>query len=181
MACQWDPSNFKTLGMSEISGYPRLMPLRYENWIPRFTRNDGVRVKDHMDNFWAFFQLHPISDDAEYLEMKLFSATLHDNARKWYDDLPDSSITSMIQIEETFLEKWGIKLEYIHMLIKIFEYMKQTMNETDKEFHTRFENLLLKILISHHPEDRYLIYLYTNALLVHLGFLLSKKGPRTIQ
>jgi hypothetical protein len=109
MACQWDSGNFKPLDMSEISGYPRQMPSRYENWLPRFTGNDGVRDEDHMDNFWAFFQLHPISDDVEYLAMKLFFATLHGNARKWYDDLLDASITSMDQLEETFLEKWVIK------------------------------------------------------------------------
>jgi hypothetical protein len=90
MASQWDPSNFKPLDMSEILGYPRQMPLRYEKWLPRFTGNDVVRAEDHMNNFWAFFQLHPISDDVEDLAMKLFSATLHGNARKWYDGLPDA-------------------------------------------------------------------------------------------
>jgi hypothetical protein len=44
-----------------------------------------------------------------------------------------------------------------------------------------FENFLQQIPRSHHPKDKYLVYLYTNALLVQLGFLLSKKGPRTIQ
>jgi hypothetical protein len=108
--------------------------------------------------------------------MKLFYTTLHGNATKWYDDLPNASITSMDQLEKTFLEKWGIKLEHIHMLIKILEYMKQSKNKTVKEFHTRFDNLLQQIPRSHCPEDRYLDYLYTNALLVNLGFLLSKKG-----
>jgi hypothetical protein len=42
--------------------------------------------------------------------MNLFFDTLHGNARKWYDDLPDASITSMDQLEKEFLEKWGIKL-----------------------------------------------------------------------
>jgi len=51
-----------------------------------------------MDNFWAFFQIHPISDDAEYLAMKLFSATLHGNASKWYDNIHVASITSMDQL-----------------------------------------------------------------------------------
>jgi hypothetical protein len=91
-----------------------------------------------MDDFWAFFQLHPISDDVEYLAMKLFSVTLHGNARKRYDDLHDDIITSMDQLEEIFLEIWGIKLEDIHILIKILEYMKQTKNDIVKEFHTRF-------------------------------------------
>jgi hypothetical protein len=118
MASQWDPDTFKPLDMSGILVYLRQMPTRYENRLPRFTGNDGVRVKDRMDNFCALFQIHPISDDAEDLEMKLFSATLHGNARKWYDDLPDASITSMNQLEETFLEKWGTKLEYIHMMVK---------------------------------------------------------------
>jgi hypothetical protein len=66
------------------------------------------------------------------------------------------------------------------MLIKRLEYVKQTKNESIREFHDRFENLLWKIPRSHCPKDKYLSYLYTNALLVHLGFLLSKRGPKTL-
>jgi hypothetical protein len=133
-----------------------------------------------MDDFWAFFQLHPISDDVEDLEMKLLSATLHGNDREWYDDLPHASIASMEQLEETFLKRWGIKLEDIQMILKRLEYIKQNKNETVREFQDRFEILLWKIPRSHHLEDKYIAYLYTNALLVHLGFLLSKNGPKTI-
>jgi hypothetical protein len=67
------------------------------------------------------------------------------------------------------------------MLIEGLEYIKQIQKETVKEFHTRFEKLLHQIPRSHHTEGKYLTYLYTNALLVHLGFLLSRKGPRSIQ
>ena len=130
MASQWDLGNFKPLDMSEIPCYPQLMPPRYENWLPRFIGNDGVRVEGHMNNFRAFFQLHPISDDAEDLAMKLFSATLHGNARKWYDNLHVASITSMGQLEETFLRNWGMKLEDIQTLLKRLEYVKQIENET---------------------------------------------------
>jgi hypothetical protein len=66
------------------------------------------------------------------------------------------------------------------MLLKRPEYIKQTKNETIREFQDRFENFLWKIPRSHHPKDKYLAYLYTNALLVNLGFLLSKKGPKTL-
>jgi hypothetical protein len=82
MTSQWDPGNFKPLDMSKISGYPRQMPLKYEKWLPKFTGSVGERVDYHMGDFWAFFQFHPISDDVEDLEMKLFYATLHGNARK---------------------------------------------------------------------------------------------------
>jgi hypothetical protein len=129
MASQWDPGNFKPLDVNKILGYPRQMPPRYEKWLPRFTSNDGVIAEDHMDNLWAFFQLHPISDDVEDLAMKLLSSTLHGNARKWYDGLLDDNITFMDQLEETFIKIWNIKIEYIHMLIKIIEHMKQTHND----------------------------------------------------
>jgi hypothetical protein len=106
------------------------MPPKYEKWLPRFTGSDGERPDYHMSNFWAFFQLHPISDDAEDLVMKLFSATLHGNARRWYDNLPAASITSMDQLEETFLMSWGMKLEDIQLLLKGLEYIRQTTDET---------------------------------------------------
>jgi hypothetical protein len=131
-----------------------------------------------MSNFWAFFQLHPINDDAEDLVMKLFSATLHGNARRWYDNLPAASITSMDQLEETFLISWGMKLEDIHLLLKGLEYIRQT--ETVRAFGVMFQMLLYQIPKIHCPKDKYLVYLYTNALLGHLSFLLNKKGPKTL-
>jgi hypothetical protein len=41
------------------------MPPKYEKWLPKFTGTDATSAEEHMSNFWAFFQLHPISDDAE--------------------------------------------------------------------------------------------------------------------
>jgi hypothetical protein len=180
MTSQWDPGNFKPLDMSSIPGYPRQMPPKYKKWLPRFTGSDGETSDYHMVDFWAFFQLHPISDDAEDLAMKLFSATLHGNARRWYDNLPIDNITSMHQLEEIFLKKWGMKLKDIQRLLKRIEYVKKTENEAVRDFEVRFEGLLYQIPRSHHLGDKYLVYLYTNALLVHLGFLLNKKGPKTI-
>jgi hypothetical protein len=181
MTSQWDPRNYKPLDMSKIPGYPRQMPPKYEKWLPRFTGSDGERPDYHMSNFWAFFQLHPISDDVEDLVMKLFSATLHGNARRWYDNLPAASITSMDQLEETFLMSWGMKLEDIQLLLKGLEYIRQTEDETVRAFDVRFQMLLLQIPRSHCPEDKYLMYLYTNAFLGHLSFLLNKKHPKTLE
>jgi hypothetical protein len=141
MASQWDPRNFKPLNMSKISGYPRKMPLRYEKWLPRFTGSDEENVEDHMCDFWAFFQLHPISDDVEDLAMKLFSATLHENARRWYDALPDASITSMDQLEEVFLKRWNIK-EDPRVLLNKLNHIEKNENETVREFHTKFQKIL---------------------------------------
>jgi hypothetical protein len=180
MTSQWDPGNYKPLDMSKIPGYPRQMPPIEERWLPRFTGSDGERADFHMNDFYSYFGLHPVDDDAEDVVMKLFPTTLHGNAKKWYDNLPDASITTMEQLEETFLEKWGIQLEDISVLLKRFEHIKQTENETLRDFQSRFEGTLCQIPRSHRPEDEYIVHLYTHALLVHLGFPLSKRGPRTL-
>jgi hypothetical protein len=61
------------------------MPPKYEKWLPKFLGNDVTTAEEHMSNFWAFFQLNPVSDDIEDLVMKLFSTTLTDVARRWYE------------------------------------------------------------------------------------------------
>jgi hypothetical protein len=180
MASQWDPGNFKPLDMSEILGYPRQMPPRYEKWLPKFTGSDEDNVEDHMSDFWAFFQLHPISDDVEYLAMKLFSATLHGNARKWYDSLPDANITSMDQLEEVFLKRWNIK-ENPSILLDRLNYIKKNENETVREFHTRFQKLSQQLPRTYRPGPQFLLFLYIRAFSRQSGFLLDKKGPRSIQ
>jgi len=124
--------------------------------------------------------LHPINDDVEYLEMKLFFVPLHESARKSYENLPHASITTMEQLEETFLKIWVIQLEEIPVLLKKIEHIKQIENEIVRQLLDRFEEILYQIPGSHHPEDRYIINLYTNALLLHLWFLLNKRVPKML-
>jgi hypothetical protein len=109
MTSQWDPGNYRPLDMSEIPGYPRKMPPRYKDFLPRFAGIDEECPKSHMRRFWKFFQHFPVSDEAEDLVMKLFSASLHGEARRWYDNLPAASITSMELFEEVFLAKWTME------------------------------------------------------------------------
>jgi hypothetical protein len=127
--------------MSAIPSYPRQMPPKYEKWLPKFTGIHAISAEEHMSNFWVFFQLHPVSDDAEDLVMKLFSATLLDASRRWYRSLPDGSIKTMDKLEEAFLKRWSIK-EDPNMLLTRLNSLWKHENETIQEFHTRFETLL---------------------------------------
>jgi hypothetical protein len=181
MTSQWDPGNYKPLDMSNISGYPQQMPFEYKKLLPRFIGGDRERADYHMRNFWDFFLSQPIADDVEDLVMKRFSASLYCNAREWYDNLPDASITTMEQFEETFLGIWGTRLEDIPVLLERLEHIKQNEDETVRDFQDRFENMLYQIPESHHPEDKYLVHLYTHVLWAHLGFPLSKRSPSTLK
>jgi hypothetical protein len=180
MTSQWDPGNYKPLDMSEIPRYPRKMPPRYEDFLPCFAGIKTECPEPHMRRFWNFFQHFPIDDEAEDLVMKLFSASLHGGARRWFNNLPAASINSMDRFEEVFLAKWSMKIEDIQPLMKELEGIRQTESETVKTFGSRFQRLLYQIPQSHRPEEKYLAHLYTNGLQGHLSFLLSKKNPKTL-
>jgi hypothetical protein len=180
MTSQWDPGSYKPLDMSKIPGYPRQMPPISKRWFPKFTGGNGEVAEFHMRDFYSYFALNRVDDDAEDVVMKLFSKTLHGDAKKWYDNLPDAGITSMDQFEEVFLEEWGIHSEDIPLLIKNFEDIKQRENETLFDFQSRFEGTLCRIPKSHYPEMKYVVHRYTHAILPYLGVSLRKRAPRTL-
>ena len=101
----------------------------FDQWLPKFTGIDATSAEEHMSNFWEFFQLHPISDDAKDLVMKLFSATLYDAARRWYLSLPDGSIKTMDRLEQIFLRRWSIK-EDPNMLLTRLNSLAKHENES---------------------------------------------------
>jgi hypothetical protein len=133
-----------------------------------------------MNDFYSYFMLNPVANEAEDVVMKLFSHTLHGDAKKWYDKLPNAGITSMDQFEEVFLEEWGIKPEDIPVLQNFFEDIKQAEKETLFEFQSRFEGTLRQIPATHRPGEEYVVHLYTHAILAHLGFPLSKRDPKSL-
>ena len=60
-----------------------------------------------------------------------------------------------------------------------WEY-KTNENETLWNFQSRFELTLYHIPKGHRPENKYIVHIYTHALLAHLGFPLSKRSPSTL-
>jgi hypothetical protein len=86
----------------------------------------------------------------------------------------------MEQFEEIFLAKWTMKIEVIQSLLKELEGIRQAKSKIVKVFVFRFERLLCQIPQSHHPEEKYLFYLYAKRLQGHLSFLLSKKNPKKL-
>jgi hypothetical protein len=180
MTSQWDPGSYRPLDMSKIPGYPRKMPPRYELGLPRFDGTDEDCPKSHMRRFWKFFRHFPVDDEAEDLVMKLFSASLHGEARRWYDGLPPNTIDSMERFERVFLAKWTMNVEIIQSLLKELEDVRQTESETVRDYCFRFRKSLYQIPHGCRPEDKYLVYLYTNGLQVHLSFLHDKRKPKTV-
>jgi hypothetical protein len=55
------------------------------------------------------------------LVMKIFLATLTDVTRRWYKSLPNKSIKTMDQLEETFLKRWTTKEDPNILLMRLTE------------------------------------------------------------
>jgi hypothetical protein len=72
MTSQWDPGSYKPLDMSKIPGYPRQMPPISKRWFPKFTGGNGEDAEFHMREFYSYFVLNRVDDDAEDVVMKLF-------------------------------------------------------------------------------------------------------------
>jgi hypothetical protein len=86
----------------------------------------------------------------------------------------------MDKLEEAFLKRWSIK-EDPNMLLTRLNSLWKHENESIQEFHTRFETLLQKIPLIHHPTHNLLVYIYTRDFTGQLGYLLRDKTPQTIQ
>ena len=164
MTSQWDPGSYRPLYMSEIPGYPRKKPPRYEDFLPRFAGINGECPESHMRRFWELFEYFPIDDEAKDVVMKLFFASLHGEARRWYDDLPAASIDSIEHFERVFLARWTLGMEDIQSLLEELEDIKQAESEIVRAYSARFRKTLHQFPPSHHPEDKYLVYLYTKGL-----------------
>jgi hypothetical protein len=125
---------------------------------PKFFGNDVTTVEEHLDNFWACFQTHSLNNDDEDIVMRLFSATFVEDARRWYNSLPDKSIKTWDSFHKVFIKIWGTKGDP-NMLLQLSE-MKNKENETVKEFDTRFERLLQQIPDNISPKDDLSFSLY---------------------
>jgi hypothetical protein len=180
MTSQWDPGNYKPLDMRKIPGYPRKMPPHYEEFLPCFAGIKRECPELHMMRFWDFFRRFPVDNEAEDLVMKLFSASLRGEARRWYDDLPAASIDSMEHFERVFLARWTLGMDDIQSLLEELEGIKQAESEIVRAYSNRFRDALCQFPPSRHPEDKYLVYLYTKGLQAHLSFLVNKRKPKTV-
>jgi hypothetical protein len=49
----------------------------------------------------------------------------------------------MEQLEETFLKRWGMKVGRHPNLLKRLEHIKQTEDETVRDFQDRFEDIAI--------------------------------------
>jgi hypothetical protein len=181
MALQpWVTNAYKALDMFGIQGYPHNMPDRFDKWLPKFSGNNVITIEEHLSSFYDAFEHHPIPNEHEDVVMKLFSISLEENARSWYNSLPEKSIKSWQAFHDAFMKIWVIRKDGRLMLTQFHEIKKKD-NETIREFDQRFGKLVEQIPDDLKPRDGAILLQYTNAFDGKFGFMLRDKFPKTLE
>jgi len=92
----------------DLTGYqlcPYPMDSNWRNIVPKFTANNAISAKDHIRSFNAFVQ--EIGMDWEDIRMRLFMMSLTEDARDWFNSLPNDSISLITDFHNQFKEQYG--------------------------------------------------------------------------
>ncbi len=118
------------------------MPRDYPKHLPRFNREDDNTAQIHIETFSSFSE----NINVEHLDvvMGLFVQSLDGEARKCFKSLPNASIDIWEQLENSFTQKWGEKMNHEYLLTKFNAIRKNPKEDTIefiKRFNKQFSNL----------------------------------------
>jgi len=93
-----------------------VIPQDYLKFLPRFNGEDDNTSQRRIETFCAFVK----NLNVEQLDvvMRLFVQSLNGEARKWFKSLPNASITTWEELENSFTQKWGEKRNHEYLLIE---------------------------------------------------------------
>lgn len=126
------------------------LPAHLEKWLPKFNPGNGLLAEEHINNFMLSINLNGVTE--EDVVVRLFSYTLQGAMESWYFSLPPGSINSWDAFEEQFLTKFGDDRSTSNF-INDLSNLKSESKEPIKDFNSRFNKLLNKILVGSKPNE----------------------------
>ena len=94
---------------TNIQGYPHDIPEKSIDNFPTFQGNNVLLEANH----WRKFKnmANKFATNYEDVKMRLFTLSLEDDASIWFISLPANGISTLNQLKNAFMEKWGEKME----------------------------------------------------------------------
>ncbi|KAL3694204.1 hypothetical protein R1sor_007855 [Riccia sorocarpa] len=142
-----------------------IMDLRLRVTYPIFK---GKRHEDPDLHIASFEQTMNINGENSVHKVRLFPATLKQNAFAWYSQLDHQTQSDWDDVKNEFLEQFRVAQKDPDIMYQI-QNMKQQEKETIKEFLTRFRLMIRKLEVP--PTDAQKITWLRNA--VHQRFITS--------
>jgi hypothetical protein len=111
--------------------------------------------------------------------MRLFFASLTGNVRKWSTKLPRKILTTCEDLEQVFLQRWGVMEDMASLYSQYLNICKQN-HETVREFNDRFNTLLSRIDSDFLPEST-ILRQYLNSFKGNFQFILRNRFPTNLK
>src|SRR3984885_9792290 len=153
------------------------LPDAPEKWIPKFNPDDGNQAEEHINNFMLSVNLKGVTQ--EDVVVRLFPYTLQGSAGSWYFSLPSGSITSWNIFQDQFLTKYDDDRSLV-TLINDLSNLRIESREPIKQFNSRFNKLLNKILTNDKPSEQIRSEWYIIALPSNISIFVDRAKKPTL-
>jgi len=141
MAGQQAPTRIERIVAARYGPLVLLVPLNpmpigeYKKYMPKFTKTEGVTTEEHLEVFYSYADNLDISENDVW--MRVFVQSLNGEARKWFRELPQRSITDIEALHDAFLKQWGDKKDLLYYHTE-FGNLKRENGESIPDFTKRF-------------------------------------------
>ena len=103
----------------------------YMNYLPRFDNEGETTAEENLTTFYSFADNFQVVYDDVW--MRIFVQSLDGEVRKYFKNLRDNSITTIKDLDVTFLRKWGDKKDDLHCM-KFFNNLRRKNGDPVFEF-----------------------------------------------
>jgi len=156
---------------------PNALPANPEKWLPKYNPNDALPIEEHLNNFMLAMNLNGVAH--EDVVIILFPYTFQGSAGSWYFSLPSGLIRDWDTFQEVFLAKFDDD-RIIESLINDLSNLKANSNERIKDFNSKFNKLLNKILVVSKPTVDVQIEWYISSLPSNIAIFVDRVNKATL-
>jgi hypothetical protein len=124
---KWAPEElFDPLDLANIKGGLHDLPKDVDSWIPKFSGEGGASGNTHWTKFCESYDFHQSGKEHPDTFMKLFFASLTGDARKWSTNFPSKILTTCEDLEQVFLQRWGVMEDMASLYSNISKFANKT-------------------------------------------------------
>lgn len=111
--------------------------------------------------------------------LRLFVQSLHGEAKKWFKSIPNASITTWEELENSFTKNSGEKRDHEYVLTE-FNAIKKKPEEDISRFIKRFNKQYNNLPIEIKPPQVVARVIFLGAFESEFGFTLRERKSRTL-
>jgi hypothetical protein len=157
---------------------PAAMPTGdYQKYMPKFIGEGDVTIEEHIEAFYSYAENLNIEDTDVWT--RVFVQSLDDHARKWFKELPASSIDRIEELDDIFLKHWGDRRDFLYYITE-FGNLRKENGESVSNFTKRFNRMYSKIPVEIKPTKTSTQITYANSFDSEFCLLLRERRSATL-